>query len=76
MLFCFGGDGNGDVAFDGATCAPFFDVFSSRGVFGGVDDVTFEDVDDDDVGGVDDGGSGAGPFSFLMIYGRKKNREQ
>lgn len=48
---------------------PSFVVMSSRGVFGGVNDVAFEDVDDDDddAGGVDDGGNGAGPFSFLII---------
>lgn len=54
---------------------PFFVAFSSRGVFGGVNDVTFEDVDDDDdVGGVEDGGNGAGPFSFLIICGQKREK--
>lgn len=48
--------------------AAFFGAFSSRGVFGGVNDVTLEEVDDDDAddGGVVDGGNGAGPFSFLI----------
>lgn len=63
LLFCFGGDGGVDL--DGAA---FFGAFSSRGVFGGVNDVTLEEVDDDDAddGGVVDGGNGAGPFSFLI----------
>lgn len=50
---------------------PLFDALSSRGVFGGVNDVTFDDDVDDGVD--DDGGGGAGPFSFLIIYEHKEN---
>lgn len=71
LLIGFGGDdGAEDVdAIVGSVGTTFFNAFSSCGVFGGVSDWIFEDVDDDDDDDrdVDDGGKGAGPFSFLII---------